>query len=112
MNSNFFTAHVVNLDTLHPALGQIKSEVLKTLRKLLIRRKSNDNVRFYLNNVNDEFLFYDSAGNRHLASEAFRLVYRAGYHRALFDVCQDISAELDARESCKQQLAECFLRRL
>lgn len=101
MNSNYFTAHAVDLEPLRPALAQIKSEALKTLRKLLVRRMLHNNVRFYLNNVNDEFVFYDSKGNRHLASEAFWHIYRAGYHRALFDVCQDVSAELDARDSWK-----------
>lgn len=103
MNSDYYTAHAVDLESLNPALRQISSMVLKTLRKQLIRRVLHNNVRFYLLNPQDEFVFYDSRGKRMIASEAFKSVYQAGYNHALIDVCTDISAELLEREFWKLQ---------
>lgn len=101
MKPAYYTAHAVNLESLKPSLGQISSMVLKKFRAQLIRRMLHTNVRFYLLNPQDEFVFYDSRGKRMMASETFKSVYQAGYKRALYDLCTDVSAELLDRESCK-----------
>lgn len=79
MLKDYYTAHVDNLASLRPAFGQIASDVLT--------------------NPMDEFAFYDSKGNRMLASAVFADIYIAGYRRALSDVAQDISYELNARST-------------
>ncbi len=99
MNKNYYIAHVDNLASLRPAFGQIASDVLKKLRSCVVKRLTRSTVRFWLVNQNDEFVFYDSKGSRMLASAAFADVYIAGYRRALSDVAQDISYELNARST-------------
>lgn len=89
MLSDYYTAHATDLNSLRPALSQIATTVLRSLRKCLIQR------------TNDEFVFHDAQGNKSVASETFKQIYCAGYHRALFDICQDVSAEIDGRESWK-----------
>ena len=101
MVKNYYTACTDNLESLRPALGQIASDVLKKLRCCIIKRLTRSTVRFYLNNLYDDFIFYDSKGNRMLASAAFADIYIAGYRRALSDVAQDISYELNARSTWK-----------
>ena len=97
MNKNYYTAHAANLGSMRPALGQIASDALKKMRSCIIKRMTRSTVRFWLNNPLDEFVFYDSKGNRMLASDAFADVYIAGYRRALSDLGQDISCELKER---------------
>lgn len=97
MRNDYYTAHAVNLGSLRSALGQIAPDVLKKLRFRIVKRLLNCAPRFWLNNPLDEFVFYDSKGNRMLASDAFADVYIAGYRRALSDIGQDISNELEAR---------------
>ena len=99
MVKNYYAAHVDKLGSLRPAFGQISSDVLKKMRSCIIKRITGSVVRFYLNNSLDEFVFYDSKGNRMLASAAFADIYIAGYRRALSDVTQDISYELNARST-------------
>jgi hypothetical protein len=99
MNKNYYTAHAANLGSMRPALGQIASDVLKKLRSCVIKRMTRSTVRFWLNNPLDEFVFYDSKGNRMLASDAFADAYIAGYRRALSDLAHDISYELEARKT-------------
>lgn len=99
MNKNYYTAHAANLESMRPALGQIASDVLKKLRSCVIKRMTRSTVRFWLNNPLDEFVFYDSKGNRMLASDAFADAYIAGYRRALSDLGRDISYELEARKT-------------
>ena len=101
MYKDYYTACPDSLESLRPALGQIASDVLKKLRSCIIKRLTCSTVRFYLNNPYDDFIFYDSKGNRTLASVAFADVYIAGYRRALSDVAQDISYELNARAAWK-----------
>ena len=101
MVKNYYTACPDNLESLRPALGQIASDALKKLRSCVIKRIMRSAVRFCLVNPMDEFVFYDSKGNRMLASAAFADVYIAGYRRALSDVAQDISYELNARQTWK-----------
>ena len=97
MRKDYYTAHAANLGSLRPALGQIATDVLKKLRSCIAKRMMCSTVRFWLNDQRDEFVFYDSKGNCMLASDAFADVYIAGYRRALSDLGQDISSELDAR---------------
>ena len=97
MRKDYYTAHAANLGLLQPALRQIAPDVLKKLRTCIIKRLMNCVPRFWLNNPSDEFVFYDSKGNRMLASDAFSDVYIAGYKRALSDLSQDISSDLKAR---------------
>ena len=97
MRKDYYTAHAENLCSLRPALGQIATDVLKKLRSCIVKRMMRSTVRFWLTNPFDEFVFYDSNGNRTLASDAFADVYAAGYRRALADIRQDIVYELDAR---------------
>lgn len=99
MSKNYYTAHAANLETLRPAFGQISNDALKKLRSCIIKRLTRSTVRFWLNNPSDEFVFYDSKGNRMLASDAFADVYISGYRRALSDIGQDICYELNARAS-------------
>ena len=101
MHKNYYTACTYQLASLRTAFGQIASDVLKKLRSCIIKRLTRSTVRFYLNNPYDDFIFYDSKGNRMLASVAFADVYIAGYRRALSDVAQDISYELNARTAWK-----------
>lgn len=97
MNKNYYTAHAANIGSMRPAFGQISSDVLKKLRNCIVKRMTRSTVRFWLTNPSDEFVFYDSKGNRMLASDAFADVYIAGYRRALSDLGQDISSELEKR---------------
>ena len=97
MRENYYTAYADKLGSLRPAFGQIATDVLKKMRSCIIKRMTGSVVRFYLNNPLDEFVFYDSKGNRMLASAAFADVYIAGYRRALSDVTKDISYELSTR---------------
>lgn len=99
MIKNYYTAYADNLASMQPAFWQIASDVLKKLRSCVIKRMTRSTVRFWLVNPNDEFVFYDSKGNRMLASAAFSDIYIAGYRRALSDVAQDISYELNARST-------------
>lgn len=99
MNKNYYTAHAANLGSMRSAFGQISSNALKKLRSCIIKRMMGGTVRFWLNAPADEFVFYDSRGNRMLASDAFADVYTAGYRRVLSDLGQDISCELEARSS-------------
>lgn len=99
MRNDYYTAHAANLGSMRPALGQIASDVLKKLRSCVIKRMTRSTVRFWLNNPLDEFVFYDSKGNRMLASDAFADAYIAGYRRALSDLAHDISYELEARKT-------------
>lgn len=99
MNKNYYIAHVDNLPSLRPAFGQVASDVLKKQRSCVINRMMSCTVHFWLANPMDEFVFYDSKGNRMLASAAFADIYIAGYRRALSDVAQDISYELNARST-------------
>jgi hypothetical protein len=101
MHKDYYRAHVDNLESIRPALGQIASDVLKKLRSCIIKRLTRSTVRFYLSNPYDDFIFYDSKGTRMLASVAFADIYIAGYRRALSDVGQDISYELNARTTWK-----------
>lgn len=101
MVKNYYTACIDKLEPLRPAFGQIATDVLKKMRSCIIKRLTRSTVRFYLNNPLDDFLFYDSKGNRMKASVAFADVYIAGYRRALSDVAQDISYELNARSTWK-----------
>lgn len=102
MRKGYYTTHVENLYSLRPAFGQIAPDVLKKLRNCAVKRLLNCRVRFWLNDQRDEFVFYDSKGNRMLASDAFADAYIAGYRRALADLAQDISYELDARATWEQ----------
>lgn len=97
MNKNYYTAHAANLGSMRSAFKQISSDVLKKLRSCIIKRMTGSTVRFWLNTPADEFIFYDSRGNCMLASDAFSDVYIAGYRRALSDLGQDISRELEER---------------
>lgn len=99
MVKNYYTACVDKLESMRPAFGQLASDVLKKMRSCIIKRLTRSTVRFYLNNPLDDFLFYDSKGNRMLASAAFADIYIAGYRRALSDIAQDISYELNARST-------------
>lgn len=97
MRKGYYTAHAANLGTMRPALGQIAPDVLKKLRTCIVKRLLSCVPRFWFNDPRDEFVFYDLKGNRMLASDAFADVYAAGYRRALSDLGQDISSELNAR---------------
>lgn len=99
MNKNYYTAHAANLGSMRSAFGQISNDALKKLRNCVIKRMTLSYPRFWLNNPADEFVFYDSKGNRMLASDAFSDVYIAGYRRALSDLGHDISYELEARKT-------------
>ena len=102
MRKDYYTAYAANLAAMLPALGQIAPDVLKKLRNCVVKRLLNCRVRFWLNDPRDEFVFYDSKGNCMLASDAFADVYIAGYRRALSDLGQDISYELNARAIWEQ----------
>ena len=97
MRKGYYIAHAANLGSMRPALGQIAPDALKKLRNCIVKRLLDCVPRFWLNDPRDEFVFYDSKGNRMLASDALADVYIAGYRRALSDLGQDISSELDAR---------------
>lgn len=97
MRKDYYTAHAANLYSMRSAFGQIAPDVLKKLRVCIVKRLVHCVPRFWLNDPLDEFVFYDSKGNRMLASDAFGDVYSAGYRRALSDLGQDISSELEAR---------------
>lgn len=97
MDKKYYTAHSANLGSMRPALGQIAPDVLKKLRTCIVKRLLNCAPRFWLNDPLDEFVFYDTKGNRMLASDAFADIYAAGYKRALSDLGQDISYELKER---------------
>lgn len=99
MRKGYYTAHAANLYSMRPAFGQIATDALKKLRNCVVKRLLNCSVRFWLNDQRDEFVFYDSKGNRMLASDALADVYIEGYRHALFDLGQDISIELEARET-------------
>lgn len=101
MRKGYYTAHAANLYSMRPAFGQIAPDVLKKLRNCVVKRLINCRVRFWLNDQRDEFVFYDLKGNRMLSSDAFADVYIAGYRRALSDLGQDISSELEARATWK-----------
>lgn len=97
MRKGYYTAYAANLGSMRCALGQIAPDALKKLRNCVVKRLLNCSVRFFLNDPCDEFVFYDSKGNRMLVSDAFADTYIAGYRRALSDLGQDISSELEAR---------------
>ena len=99
MCKSYYIAHAANLYSMRSAFGQIAPDVLKKLRNCIVKRLLDCKVRFWLNDPRDEFIFYDSKGNRMLASDVFADAYIAGYRRALSDVAQDISYELDASAS-------------
>lgn len=99
MRKGYYTAHAENLGSLRPALRQIAPDVLKKLRICIVKRLINCVPRFWFNDPLDEFTFYDSKGNRMLASDAFADVYIAGYRRALSDIGLDISSDLNARST-------------
>ena len=94
MLKGYYTAHAANLGSMRSALSQIAPNVLKKLRVCIVKRLLNCVPRFWFNDPRDEFVFYDSKGNRMLASDALADVYIAGYRRALSDLGQDISSEL------------------
>lgn len=102
MRNDWYTAHAANLGSMRSALRQISNDALKKLRNCVIKRMTGSYPRFRLNDSRDDFVFYDSKGNRILASAAFSDVYIAGYRRALSDVRQDISTELELRATWEQ----------
>lgn len=102
MRNDYYTAHAANLGSMRSGLRQIASDALKKLRNCVIKRMTGSYPRFWLNDPSDEFVFYDSKGNRMRASDTFAAIYIAGYRRALSDLSQDITYELKMRAEWEQ----------